>query len=82
MVVQGAIFLFLVLFQCKPVALVYDKSLDGTCLDFHSVAFAGAILSIIEDVAAISLPIPLILKLRLKFKRKVYVVLMMSVGLM
>jgi hypothetical protein len=82
LVVHGLIFLFIVLFQCKPVALVYDHSLDGTCLDFHSVVFVGSILSIIEDVGAITLPIPLILKLHLKFKKKVQVILMMSVGLM
>jgi hypothetical protein len=71
-----------VIFQCKPLALVYDKSLHGTCFDFHAITFYSAILSIVEDIVVILLPIPSILKLRLKFKKKVQVVLVMSVGLM
>jgi hypothetical protein len=82
MVLHGLAFLFAILFQCKPFALVYDKSRNGTCLDIHSVVFYGSILSLIEDIVAISLPIPSILKLHLPFKKKAQVVLIMSVGLM
>jgi len=82
MVIHGLIFLFVVIFQCRPIALVYDKSLEGSCLDIHAVVFAGSVLSMVEDIMTISLPIPSVLKLRLPFKKKVQVVLMMSVGLM
>jgi len=82
MVIHGLTFLFVVVFQCKPIALVYDKSLQGTCLDIHAVVFTSSILSMVEDIATISLPIPSILKLRLPLKKKVQVVLMMCVGLM
>ncbi|KAE9382122.1 hypothetical protein N431DRAFT_317320, partial [Stipitochalara longipes BDJ] len=81
MVIHGLIFFFVIVFQCRPIALVYDKSLEGTCLDIHAVVFAGSVLSMIEDIATISLPIPSILKLRLPLKKKLQVVLMMSVGL-
>ncbi|KAN0121837.1 hypothetical protein V8E51_000163 [Hyaloscypha variabilis] len=82
MVIHGLIFSFVVIFQCRPIALVYDKSLESSCLDIHAVVFAGSVLSMVEDIMTISLPIPSILKLRLPFKKKVQVVLMMIVGLM
>lgn len=68
--------------ECNPLAAVFDKTIKGKCLDFHAIILAGAILSTVEDVVIICLPIPSILKLRLKVRKKVEVILIISVGMM
>ncbi len=80
--IHFVVFMGLVLFQCNPVGLVFNKEFSGKCLDFHVITFAGAICSIVEDLVIITLPIPSILSLRLKTTKKLGVVLIMSVGLM
>lgn len=80
--IHFAVFMGLVLFQCNPVGLVFNKEFRGKCMDFHVTTFAGAICSIVEDLVIITLPIPSIMALRLKPAKKFGVVLIMSVGLM
>jgi hypothetical protein len=82
MAIHFFLFFFVVVFQCKPVTLVFDKMLEGTCIDFYPVILSGAIVTILEDVVIISLPIPSLLKLNLKLRKKISVILIMSVGMM
>jgi hypothetical protein len=80
--IQGTVFFFLVVFQCNPVGLVYDKTLTGSCLNIHAITLAGSAVALFDDIAVIILPIPSILKLRLRLGRKLSVVSIMCVGLM
>jgi hypothetical protein len=56
--------------------------MEGKCIDFYPVIFWGAVCTILEDLAAISLPVPSLLKLRLRTSKKISVILVMCVGLM
>lgn len=77
---HGTLFLFLVAFQCSPVHAVWDRTIQGKCINVTAVAWAGAIFSILEDLVILALPLPEVLKLQLSFKKKVAVCLMFSIG--
>lgn len=80
LVIHGLIFLFVIVFQCIPVDGIWDKSLSAKCLDITAVGWAGAIMSIIEDIAILVLPIPELLKLQLSLQKKIAVFIMFSIG--
>ncbi|KAF5013292.1 hypothetical protein FDECE_687, partial [Fusarium decemcellulare] len=77
---HGIIFLGLVIFHCIPVHAIWDRSVDGKCIDLTAIAYAGGVLSIIEDIAIFILPIPELMKLQLQGKKKTALLFMFSIG--
>ncbi|KAF4467068.1 integral membrane [Fusarium albosuccineum] len=77
---HGIIFLGLVTFHCIPVHSIWDRSVDGKCIDLTAIAYAGGVLSIIEDIAIFILPIPELMKLQLQGKKKTALFFMFSIG--
>ncbi|TRX88390.1 hypothetical protein FHL15_010703 [Xylaria flabelliformis] len=63
--------LLLTIFQCKPIAFQWDRSLGGTCV--NQVAYFRAIsaLSTVHDLAMLILPLPAVWRLQLETRRKV-----------
>ncbi|KAJ8118050.1 hypothetical protein OPT61_g890 [Boeremia exigua] len=82
MYVHGLVFFFLVVFQCLPIASIWDKTItNGKCLPISAViGFTGAALSIAEDIIILVLPLPVVSKLQMSTKKKVGVILLISVG--
>ena len=68
--VQTVPIFFIVFFQCQPLEAIWNKYIEGRCLDVSSVAFAGGALSIFWDVILIALPIPEILRLRVSARKR------------
>ncbi|KAI1340337.1 hypothetical protein F5Y15DRAFT_54756 [Xylariaceae sp. FL0016] len=77
---HGAIFVFVIIFQCVPVAAVWERNISGRCLDVNSVGWAGAIMSVIEDIVLVLLPLPELWKLQVIGRKRVGVALMLAVG--
>ncbi|KAH7121920.1 hypothetical protein B0J13DRAFT_680477 [Dactylonectria estremocensis] len=77
---HGILFLGLVVFECRPVAAIWDRSLERQCLDLTKIALAGASLAIFEDIAFLVMPIPELLKLQLSTKKRIALLLVFSVG--
>ncbi|KAH7121365.1 hypothetical protein EDB81DRAFT_913512 [Dactylonectria macrodidyma] len=77
---HGILFLGLVIFECRPVAAIWDRSLERQCLDLTKIALAGAALAIFEDIAFLIMPIPEILKLQLSTRKRIALLLVFSVG--
>jgi hypothetical protein len=77
---HGIVFFLLVTFQCLPIALIWDKTLDGKCLPINVVIGVGAGLSIAEDVIILLLPIHELWKLQMNMKKKIGLILLLSVG--
>lgn len=78
LITHNLVFLFLIAFQCKPVASVWDKHIPGTCFDITAIAYAGAAMSIAEDSALILLPIPELWKLRASLGRRLQLILIFT----
>ncbi|RKK80746.1 hypothetical protein BFJ68_g17695 [Fusarium oxysporum] len=77
---HGAIFLCLVIFQCRPIASIWDRNLEPKCISLPALGYAGAITSIVEDIVILILPIPELLKLQLNRGKKIALLLMFSIG--
>ncbi|KAH7249541.1 hypothetical protein B0J15DRAFT_58510 [Fusarium solani] len=77
---HGLIFLGLVIFQCTPIASVWNRNLESKCLNLTAIGYAGAVFSIVEDIAILILPIPELLKLQLGGRKKAALLFMFSIG--
>lgn len=77
---HGLIFLGLVIFQCTPIASVWNRNLESKCLHLTAIGYAGAVFSIVEDIAILILPIPELLKLQLGGRKKAALLFMFSIG--
>ena len=70
------------IFQCLPVQYFYDKTIKGGhCIEGQTQFFEtmGA-LSLIEDVAIMILPMPIIWKLQMDLRRKLALTIVLSMG--
>ncbi|KAJ1715002.1 hypothetical protein AFGD_004086 [Aspergillus flavus] len=59
-----------VLLQCRPIALNWNKTLEGTCIDPKQFFFGNAISNLLIDVVILALPIPMVLQLQLRLSQK------------
>ncbi|KAK2059767.1 integral membrane protein [Colletotrichum caudatum] len=80
MVIHGTLFLFLVMFQCVPISAVWDRSIDGRCLNLTAISFSGASTAILEDVLLMIFPIPALIKLSMGPKKKIGLMLLFGFG--
>ncbi|KAF2819619.1 hypothetical protein CC86DRAFT_412921 [Ophiobolus disseminans] len=81
MFTHGFVFLMLVTFQCWPISFIWNKTLNGKCLPISVViGFTGAALSIVEDFIILLLPIHELWKLQMNNRKKIGIILLLSVG--
>jgi hypothetical protein len=73
-------FLIAVSFQCVPVESIWDFSIPGRCISADSIIYAGAGLSIAEDIVIILLPVPSLKSLKLSLKKRLALIFMFAVG--
>lgn len=73
-------FTFALAFQCKPVESIWNRYITGQCLDVNAIGFTGAILSIVEDVVLMVLPIPELRKLKISGRKRIAVGLMFALA--
>lgn len=73
------------IFHCTPVSYTWTSwtgETTGYCADFNAFAWAHAIINIILDLFIMTLPLPLLWKLNMGLKRKLFLMLMFSVGIL
>ncbi|KAK2009677.1 hypothetical protein LZ32DRAFT_661043 [Colletotrichum eremochloae] len=80
LICHGLVFFFIIMFQCTPIAGIWNHTIRQHCVDITAVALASAILSIIEDLVILAMPIQQLRNLQLKFKKKLAVGFMLSLG--
>lgn len=82
-VLFGVTFVFLALFQCRPISY-YWKSWDGehqgTCLNANGLGWSNAATSIVLDAWMLGLPMSQLVNLQLHWKKKIGVAMMFIVG--
>lgn len=79
----GTAFTLVCLFNCTPISYIWeswDGEHEGKCINFHIFAWVNAGINIILDVIIIAAPIPQLLRLSLSTKKKVYIIMMFSIG--
>ncbi|KAK9789107.1 putative Extracellular membrane protein CFEM domain-containing protein [Seiridium cardinale] len=74
------IFTFVVAFQCTPVEAIWNRFVVGKCLNVNAIGYSGAVLSVVEDLVLILLPIPELRKLQISGRKRVGVGLMFALA--
>lgn len=76
-------FVFTTLFNCTPVSYIWtswDGEHTGKCINFHIFAWVHAGINIVFDIVVILVPIPELVRLSMSMKKKVYIMMMFSIG--
>ncbi|KAK8048152.1 PTH11-typeG-protein-coupled receptor [Apiospora phragmitis] len=70
------------IFQCTPVPRVYDRTLDGTCIDNGKFWFANSGFSIATDLIILCIPLPMVYFLQLPRAQKVALFVVFTLGVL
>lgn len=79
----GITFAFGTIFECSPIPFAWqnwDGEREGRCVNINAMVWANAAVNIVLDIVIISMPILQLLKLSMSRKRKMYILMMFSVG--
>ncbi|KAH8590500.1 hypothetical protein B0O99DRAFT_551988 [Bisporella sp. PMI_857] len=70
-------------FQCVPVAAVWDAASypNAVCINNVAFSYAAAALSVVTDIWALVLPIPTIWNLQMATRKKITLVALLMIGL-
>ncbi|OBT72177.1 hypothetical protein VF21_10540 [Pseudogymnoascus sp. 05NY08] len=80
MACRTVVFVCVVVFQCIPVAVSWDQSVIGKCADQQAFVYAGAAVSIFEDIVIMFLPVYELNGLTLSLKKRLVLVFMFALG--
>lgn len=72
-----------VFFQCQPLALTWDSSVQGTCMPpakLRFAAFFNSAVAVLTDLCFALLPIPVLWNVRMNWKVKTAVAAILSLG--
>ncbi|KAJ5162210.1 hypothetical protein N7492_007602 [Penicillium capsulatum] len=73
--------LFVDIFQCHPIAYVYDLSIpNGQCIDQGAFYVSTAALNLFTDLMVLSIPIIITWGLRMPLRRKIAVCIILCLG--
>jgi hypothetical protein len=71
---------FSVLYLCKPIAKVWDPTVEGTCGNRIVPFLTTAVFNVVTDVAILLLPIWLLAPLRINRRKKIGIMLTLMTG--
>lgn len=71
---------FLKIYQCRPRARIWNKSIPGTCLNLGNVLTASGVFNTSTDLLLLIIPIRVSWNLNTSKKRKMGVVLLFTFG--
>ncbi|KAH6980945.1 hypothetical protein BKA56DRAFT_550770 [Ilyonectria sp. MPI-CAGE-AT-0026] len=82
-VIMGTAFLFVTLFQCRPISFFWNKDLLGTCVDIDviiALTYLYSTVSLVSDLTYAILPMFLIWNLNMDLKSKIALVPIMTMA--
>ena len=81
--IVGLVLTLINLFQCRPVAAVFDNPTPpgANCIDIVALYVSTAPINIITDIAIIFLPMPTLWRMRLPKKQRIILVFVFGTGL-
>jgi hypothetical protein len=69
------------IFQCQPIAYVYDMSIPGgKCINQGAFYVSTAALNIFTDIMVLSIPILITARLQMPLRRKIAVCVILCLG--
>lgn len=68
------------LFQCQPLEAIWNKYIEGHCLNVSTITYIGSAISIAWDVILIALPIPEILKLHVPARKRLTIIISLALA--
>lgn len=74
------IYIFIDIFQCKPMRKAWQPEIPGSCLNIYQWWLSYAIVSTVIDIYILLIPMPLLWKLRLKPLKRLGVVGLFAAG--
>lgn len=78
---KGIIFLFVVIFQCTPIAAAWDRSIpNAKCVDVKSLVYLAAATALCVDLAILVLPVHSVVSMNMSRSKKFVTLVMLSVG--
>lgn len=79
-VVGWVIAFFIFLFQCKPFAYAFDKSVEGYCADFNTIYVVTSVINVVINIILLILPLPVVWHLQVSRARKLAISGMFLLG--
>lgn len=69
------------IFNCDPIAKIWNPRLPGSCLTVGPLAFLTGALNVITDIYILILPIPFLWSLNMHYSRKVRIYAIFALGI-
>ncbi|KAI9750249.1 MAG: hypothetical protein M1815_001901 [Lichina confinis] len=68
------------IFQCRPLRLAWNKTLDGVCIDYVAYFKAASIVNLVTDVLLLVMPLPVVWRLNITPRQKIAVTGIFTLG--
>ncbi|EFR02389.1 integral membrane protein [Nannizzia gypsea CBS 118893] len=78
--VASIVFIFPTLFQCRPLAAFWDRSIPHKCMNDLGIWLSHALINIITDILILFLPVYYVSRLGLQFRDKVALIFVFLLG--
>jgi magnesium-transporting ATPase (P-type) len=72
---------FLQIFRCRPIEMVWDWKVDGTCRKSGVEAYSSGVVNAVTDIYVLIVPIPAVWALPLNRCRRIRVISVFCLGL-
>lgn len=70
------------IWECKPREKIWNKTIEGTCINIPSLLNTGGAFNTLTDFVILLVPLKALWKLQMKTRRKIELALLFTVGLM
>ncbi|KAI9886879.1 MAG: hypothetical protein M1823_001315 [Watsoniomyces obsoletus] len=64
-------FVLVSIFQCTPIPHMWDKSIEGHCINTPIFLLLGAVFNIVSDIVIVLLPLPIVWNLQVTRRQKI-----------
>ncbi|CAG8976973.1 hypothetical protein HYALB_00010955 [Hymenoscyphus albidus] len=71
---------FTKMFECSPVARVWDSSIPGSCLSKHAILNASGLFNLLRDIFILLVPVFSVMKLRIRNAKKAQIIFALTLG--
>ena len=81
-IVYAVASIFATIFQCSPISRVWDRSVQGSCINLTRFWYANAGANIFGDFIILLLPMPVVKKLQLPARQRWGLALVFGLGVL
>lgn len=78
--VYTLVYIFLMIFRCRPVSSGWDLTVEGQCIDSLVPMLTLSIANIVIDLFVLLLPIRIVIPLQIPLRQKISLALLFATG--